>query len=32
MERLTNEPDSATYSPGVDRALEILEHLGGSPA
>jgi len=30
MERLTNEPDSATFSPGVDRALEILEALGGS--
>jgi len=30
MERLTNEPDSATFSPGVDRALEILERLGGS--
>ena len=31
MERLTNEPDSATYSPGVDRALEILERLGSEP-
>ena len=31
MERLTNEPDSATFSPGVDRALEILERLGSSP-
>lgn len=30
MERLTNEPDSATFSPGVDRALEILERLGAS--
>jgi DNA-binding IclR family transcriptional regulator len=30
MERLTNEPDSATFSPGVDRAFEILEHLGSS--
>jgi len=30
MERLTNEPDSATYSPGVDRALEILERLGAA--
>ena len=30
MERLTNEPDSATFSPGVDRALEILERLGGA--
>ena len=30
MERLTNEPDSATYSPGVDRALEILELLGSA--
>lgn len=30
MERLTNEPDSATFSPGVDRALEILEALGAS--
>ena len=32
MERLTNEPDSATFSPGVERALEILEHLGASAA
>ncbi len=32
MERLTNEPDSATFSPGVERALEILEQLGRSPA
>ena len=31
MERLTNEPDSATFSPGVDRALEILELLGNEP-
>ena len=31
MERLTNEPDSATFSPGVDRALEILEQLGSEP-
>ena len=31
MERLTNEPDSATFSPGVDRALEILERLGSEP-
>lgn len=31
MERLTNEPDSATFSPGVDRALEILERLGQAP-
>src|SRR6187401_575688 len=30
MERLTNEPDSATFSPGVDRALEILERLGSA--
>jgi DNA-binding IclR family transcriptional regulator len=30
MERLTGEPDSATISPGVDRALEILEHLGAA--
>src|SRR6185295_951402 len=30
MERLTNEPDSATFSPGADRALEILERLGAS--
>ena len=30
MERLTPEPDSAVFSPGVDRALEILEHLGAS--
>ncbi|MBV8882068.1 MAG: IclR family transcriptional regulator [Planctomycetaceae bacterium] len=30
MERLSGEPDSATYSPGVDRALEILERLGAS--
>jgi DNA-binding IclR family transcriptional regulator len=29
MERLS-EPDSATFSPGVDRALEILERLGAS--
>jgi len=32
MERLTNEPDSATFSPGVGRALEILELLGSSAA
>lgn len=32
MERLTSEPDSATFSPGVDRALEILEQLGSSAA
>jgi DNA-binding IclR family transcriptional regulator len=32
MERLTNEPDSATFSPGVERALEILELLGRSAA
>jgi len=32
MERLTSEPDSATFSPGVERALEILEQLGRSPA
>jgi DNA-binding IclR family transcriptional regulator len=31
MERLTGEPDSALFSPGVERALEILEHLGTSP-
>ncbi len=30
MERLSQEPDSATFSPGVERALEILECLGGS--
>ena len=30
MERLAGEPDSATFSPGVDRALEILEALGAS--
>jgi len=33
MERLKAEPDevdSAVYSPGVDRALEILERLGGT--
>src|SRR6185436_19181643 len=30
MERLTSEPDSATFSPGVDRALEILERLGAA--
>ncbi len=30
MERLTAEPDSATFSPGVDRALEILERLGAA--
>src|SRR5947208_6004457 len=30
MERLSGEPDSAVFSPGVDRALEILEQLGGS--
>jgi DNA-binding IclR family transcriptional regulator len=30
MERLTGDPDSATFSPGVDRALEILEQLGAS--
>ena len=30
MERLASEPDSATFSPGVDRALEILERLGAS--
>jgi DNA-binding IclR family transcriptional regulator len=29
MERLS-EPDSATFSPGVDRALEILELLGSA--
>jgi DNA-binding IclR family transcriptional regulator len=32
MERLTSEPDSGTFSPGVDRALEILEELGRFPA
>ena len=32
MERLTGEPDSATFSPGVDRALEILERLGAAEA
>jgi len=35
MERLRAEPDevdSAVYSPGVDRALEILEHLGKTSA
>jgi DNA-binding IclR family transcriptional regulator len=32
MERLSHEPDSATFSPGVDRALEILERLGSSAA
>jgi len=31
MERLAGEPDSATFSPGADRAMEILERLGGSP-
>jgi DNA-binding IclR family transcriptional regulator len=30
MERLTNEPDSAVFSPGVDRALVILERLGSA--
>src|SRR5579862_3177558 len=30
MERVAGEPDSATFSPGVDRALEILEHLGSA--
>jgi DNA-binding IclR family transcriptional regulator len=33
MERVNAEPDevdSAVYSPGVDRALEILERLGGT--
>jgi DNA-binding IclR family transcriptional regulator len=30
MERVSGEPDSATFSPGVDRALEILELLGSS--
>ena len=30
MERLSGDPDSATFSPGVDRALEILERLGAS--
>jgi len=30
MERLSSELDSATFSPGVDRALEILEHLGSA--
>jgi DNA-binding IclR family transcriptional regulator len=30
MERMTGESGSATFSPGVDRALEILEHLGAA--
>lgn len=30
MEQLTYEPDSATQSPGVSRALEILERLGSA--
>jgi IclR family acetate operon transcriptional repressor len=32
MERLTSEPDSAVFSPGVERALGILELLGRSAA
>jgi len=32
MERLADGPDSATFSPGVDRALEILERLGAAEA
>jgi DNA-binding IclR family transcriptional regulator len=30
MERLVGEADSGTFSPGVERALEILEALGAS--
>jgi IclR family acetate operon transcriptional repressor len=31
MERMTGVPAASATSPGVDRALEILEHLGAAP-